>query len=144
MNQLVHFDTTALNRALVGFDRIFDDFEHRFASQISNNYPPYNVVRYDEDNYGIELAVAGFSKDEITVQLDQNQLVVNGEHIGTEQTGIEYLHRSLAARNFTRAFALAEFIEVDGVTIKDGVLKIKLKRVIPEQLKPRMIQIKSE
>ena len=73
MNQLVRFDTNSLNRALLGFDSLFDNFEQRFANQINNTYPPYNVIKYDEDTYEIEVAVTGFDKDEVTVEIDQNQ-----------------------------------------------------------------------
>ena len=76
MNQLVRFDTAALNKALVGFDKIFDDFEHRFSHQIGNNYPPYNILKREDDTYEIHIAVSGFDKDEITVEVDQNQLII--------------------------------------------------------------------
>ena len=73
MNQLVRFDTNSLNRALLGFDSLFNDFESRFANQINQNYPPYNVIKHDEDTYEIEIAVTGFDKDEVVVEIDQNQ-----------------------------------------------------------------------
>ena len=74
MNQLVRFDTSALNRALLGFDDLFNNFEQRFANQISNNYPPYNIVKQDENSYEIQIAVTGFDKEEVTVEIDQNQI----------------------------------------------------------------------
>ena len=79
MNQLVRFDTNALNKALLGFDSLFDNFEHRFANQINNSYPPYNILKHTEDSYELEIAVTGFTAEEITVEIDQNQLVVKGE-----------------------------------------------------------------
>ena len=144
MNQLVRFDTSALNRALVGFDTLFNDFEHRFSNQINNNYPPYNVVKYNDDTYEIQIAVSGFEKDEVTVEIDQNQLIIKGEKADPVDENIEFLHRGLAARDFTRAFTLAEHMEVGEGTIKNGVLKIEIKRVIPEALKPRQLKIKAE
>ena len=144
MNQLVRFDTAALNRALVGFDTMFNDFETRFSNQINNSYPPYNVVKYDNDTYEIQIAVSGFDRDEVSVEIDQNQLIVKGERRRTEDTSIQYLHRSLATRDFTRAWTLAEHMEVGEGKIKNGVLTIALTRVVPESLKPRQLKLKSE
>jgi molecular chaperone IbpA len=144
MNQLVRFDTNALNRALLGFDSLFDNFEQRFANQINNTYPPYNVIKHDEDTYEIEVAVTGFSKDEVTVEIDQNQLVVKGQRKEVEMTETTYLHRGLASRDFTRSWTLAEHMEVKEGKIKNGVLTIELKRVVPEALKPRVLKIKAE
>jgi molecular chaperone IbpA len=144
MNQLVRFDTNALNRALVGFDSLFDNFEHRFANQIQQNYPPYNILKHDEDTYEIEIAVTGFEKDEVAVEVDQNQLIVKGQRKEVELKEPSYLHRSLATRDFTRTWTLAEHMEVGEGKIRNGVLTIELKRVIPESLKPRVIKIKAE
>ena len=142
-NQLVRFDTNALNKALLGFDSMFNDFEHRFANQINQNYPPYNILKHNEDSYEIEIAVTGFDKDEITVEIDQNQLVVKGERTPTED-GAEYLHRGLAARSFTRSWTLAEHMVVGEGRIKNGVLTIELTREVPEALKPRVLKLKAE
>jgi len=143
-HQLVRFDTNALNRALLGFDTLFNDVEQRFANQINNNYPPYNVLKRDEDTYEIQIAVTGFEKDEITVEIDQNQLIVKGEHESEEDTTTQYLHRGLATRNFTRSWTLAEHMEVGDGKIKNGILTIELKRIVPEALKPRVLKITTE
>jgi len=143
-NQLVRFDTNALNRALLGFDTLFNDFEHRFANQINNTYPPYNVIKHDEVTYEIEVAVTGFDKDEVTVEIDQNQLIVKGQRKEVELNEPTYLHRSLASRDFTRSWTLAEHMEVRDGAIKNGVLTIGLKRVVPEALKPRVLKLKAE
>jgi molecular chaperone IbpA len=143
-HQLVRFDTSALNRALLGFDEIFNNFENRFANQINNNYPPYNIVKHDENSYELEIAVTGFTKDEVTVEIDQNQLVVKGVRDKNEDTTAEFLHRGLAFRDFTRSWTLAEHMEVDNGSIKNGVLTISIKRVVPESLKPRVLKIKGE
>ena len=144
MNQLVRFDTNALNKALLGFDDIFSTVERRFANQINNNYPPYNIVKHDENSYELEIAVTGFTKEEITVEIDQNQLIVKGESMTTAHPAESYLHRGLAFRDFTRSWTLAEHMEVDEGSIKNGVLSIAIKRVVPEALKPRVLKIKGE
>ena len=142
--QLVRFDTNALNKALLGFDSLFDNFEHRFANQINNTYPPYNILKHSEDSYEIEVAVTGFAPEEITVEIDQAQLIVKGERKRNENTETQYLHRSLATRDFTRSWTLAEHMEVGEGRIKNGVLTIALTRVVPEALKPRQLKITAE
>lgn len=144
MTQLTRFDTHALNRALLGFDSMFDNFEQRFSNQINNTYPPYNILKHSEDSYEIEIAVTGFMPDEITVEVDQNQLVVKGSRPHVEDSETQYLHRGLATRDFTRSWTLAEHMEVGEGKIKNGVLTIALTRLIPEALKPRVLKIKAE
>jgi molecular chaperone IbpA len=140
MNQLVRFDTNALNRALIGFDRIFNDFENR-AQQSTTNYPPYNVIKHNDDSFEIEVAVAGFDREDITIEVDQGQLRIRGQR--TEQAiEHQYLHRGLAARDFERTFTLAEHIIVGDAELTNGILSVKLTREVPEALKPRMIAIK--
>jgi molecular chaperone IbpA len=142
MTTLRTIDAQALaqmNRALVGFDRIFND---RFFETRTSNYPPYNIVKYNEKEYGIEVAVAGFTKEEVTVSVDQDQLTITGKNMVTESEQKEYLHRGLAARDFEQTFTLAEFMNVVGAEIKDGMLKVRIERIVPEALKPRQIEIK--
>ena len=140
MNQLVRFDTNALNRALIGFDRIFNDFENR-THQSTTNYPPYNVIKHDDNSFEIEVAVAGFDREDVTIEVDQDQLRIKGQRKQTEDTR-EYLHRGLAAREFERQFTLAEHIIVGDAELTNGILRVKLTRVVPEALKPRLIAIK--
>ena len=140
MNQLRTIDTDTLTKALIGFDSMFNNFERRFANNISNNYPPHNVVKIDEDNYELQVAVTGFNKDEVTVELDQNILIVTAGR-ETDEDDKTYIHRGLAQRNFVRNFPLAEHIEVKGAEQKNGILTIKLERIVPEALKPRRIEI---
>jgi molecular chaperone IbpA len=145
MNQLTRFDTNTLNRALLGFDSLFNDFEHRLAGQIKDNYPPYNILKHNEDSYELEIAVTGFASEEVIVEIDQNQLVVKGKRVMSDDTiEPEYLHRGLSTRGFERTWTLAEHMEVGQGTIKNGILKIELKRVVPEALKPRQLKIKAE
>jgi len=144
MNQLVRFDTSALNRALLGFDTVFNDFENRFGNQLKDNYPPYNIVKHNDDSYEIEIAVTGFAKDEVTVEIDQNQLIVKGVRSKDNDVTDEFLHRGLAFRDFTRSWTLAEHMEVGDGTIKNGVLTIELRRVVPDSLKPRVLKLKGD
>lgn len=141
MNQLTRFDTSALNRALIGFDRLFDDMERRYANSTQNNYPPYNVIKHDEDHFEIEVAVAGFAKDEVTIEVDQNLLTIKGKHEDA-QTGPQYVYRGLAARDFERTFTLADYMEVGDAELTNGILRVKLTRIVPEALKPRLVAIK--
>jgi len=137
--QLRTIDAAALanlSRALVGFDHIFN------ARLNNSNYPPHNIVKYSDKDYAIEVAVAGFSKDEITVEVDQDQLVVRGIQKSVDAEGKEYLHRGLASRDFEQAYTLAEYMEVTGAEVNDGMLIIKIQRIVPEALKPRQITIK--
>jgi len=140
MTQLRTIDTAALaqmSKALVGFDRYFTAPHHQ-----NGNYPPHNIVKYNDTHYGIEVAVAGFSKEEITVEVDQDQLTITGvKSVDVNETR-EYLHRGLAARDFEQTFTLAEYMNVIGAEVKDGMLKIQIERIIPEALKPRQIEIK--
>jgi molecular chaperone IbpA len=140
-NQLTRFDTAALGRALVGFDEIFNNFEGRFANQLNQNYPPFNVVQLGENEYEIQIAIAGFKKEEIDIEVNQNRLVVTGEHKDVVEEGRVYHHRGLAARNFVRDWTLERYTEVRGAEIEDGILTIKLERVLPESMKPRKIEI---
>lgn len=141
MNALTRFDTQALNRALVGFDRIFNDMETRFANQANNNYPPYNIEKVGENLYDIVVAVAGFTKSEITVEVDQDQLIIRGEKSVVQEPAPEYLHRGLAFRDFERRFTLAEHMEVVKAEIKNGLLLVQIERKVPEALLPRKIEI---
>lgn len=139
--ELVRFDTNALNRALVGFDQIFNDFDARFANQVANNYPPFNILKRNEDHYEIQVAVAGFSREEIDITVENNELVITGTKV-EENDSAEYLHRGLAARNFERVFRLTQYLEVESAEFKDGLLIIKIERHVPEALKPRKVEIK--
>ena len=141
MNAITRFDTQALNRALIGFDQLFNDVERRFANQVQTNYPPYNVIKHDDNNFEIEVAVAGFDREDITIEVDQDQLVIKGNRQKDDDAS-KYLHRGLAARDFERSWTLAEYMEVGDAELTNGILRVKLTRVVPEALKPRLIAIK--
>lgn len=143
MNQLARFDTNALaqlNRALIGFDRIFNDFENRHINS-TTNYPPYNVLKHDDDHFEIEIAVAGFDKEDITIEVDQDQLRIKGQRAKDDDAS-KYVYRGLAARDFERVFTLADHMEVGDAELTNGILRVKLTRIVPEALKPRLIAIK--
>ena len=134
----------AINRALIGFDTMFDQMERRFSNSVSNNYPPHNILKTGENQYEIQIAVTGFEKSEIAVTVEANVLTVKGEaaeSVRHEQPEIVYLHRGLATRDFVREFPLAEHMEVAGAEIRNGMLIVKLIRNIPESEKPRVIDI---
>jgi molecular chaperone IbpA len=147
MTQLLRIDTNALhqlNRALIGFDRLFDDFENRWANSVQTNYPPHNVLRTSDSTYEIQLAITGFSKEEISVEVNQDHLVVRGERLRDDDADHQYLYRGLATRDFQKIFPLADHVEVKSSSIKNGILTIYLERIIPESLKPRIIPITGE
>jgi molecular chaperone IbpA len=137
------FDFAPYRRSTVGFDRLFDMLENSSLGQgQQENYPPFDLVREGENQFRIELAVAGFKSDEIDITAQQNVLIVSGkkdEHI--EQTGSDYIYRGIANRSFERRFALADHIQVRGADLKNGLLAIELVREIPEAMKPRKIDI---
>ena len=131
------FDFGNFRRSSVGFDRLFDMLENsNFGSE---NYPPFDLIKVDDNRFRIEVAVAGFRKDEIEITSQQNQLLVSG-HRG-DDNGSNYVHRGIANRSFERRFALADHIHVRGADLKDGMLSIELVREIPEAMKPRKVEI---
>jgi molecular chaperone IbpA len=130
-----------IHRQAIGFDNIFEDLNRTFTnSKTEGNYPPHNVVKIDDTHYVIEVAVAGFTEDEIDLELKDNVLTVKGEQEKDEDK-VEYLHKGISARNFVRTFPLAEHIEVRGATVKNGILAVALEQVIPEEDKPKKIAI---
>jgi molecular chaperone IbpA len=139
MNNLNKLD--ALSRALIGFDTMFDQMERRYGNSVNNNYPPHNILRIADNEYAIQIAVTGFEKNEISVTIENNVLIVKGESINTDYPTEQYLHRGLATRDFVKEFPLAEHIEVSGATIKNGMLTVNLIRNIPESAKPKVIDI---
>jgi len=135
------FDFTPYRRSTVGFDRLFDLLENNARVQQSDNYPPFNLERMDDDNYRITIAVAGFKPEEIEITSQPNQLVVAGAKATSDTDGREFLHMGIAARNFERRFQLADYIRVEDANLADGLLVIDLRREIPEAMKPRRIAV---
>lgn len=141
MTQLTRYDVNALNRALVGFDRIFDDMERRFANSVSNNYPPYNIARLEDNLYEIAIAVTGFEKSDVEVTVEGDKLTITGSKEEKVEDGVEFLHRGLALRDFERTFTLADHMKVQSAEIKNGILTVRIEREIPEEMKPRVIDV---
>ena len=135
------FDLTPYRRSTVGFDRLFDAMEKSFRADVQESYPPFDIVRTGEESYRITLAVAGFTRDEIDITAQQNQLVISGEKREKDEDGVDFVHRGIATRAFERRFQLADFVEVKKASYEDGLLSISLERVVPEAMKPRKIEI---
>ena len=121
----------------IGFDRTLQLLE-RADTNSSSNYPPYNIVKIDEENFQIEMAVAGFDKKEVSISKEKEKLIIEGEQ-DTESK--EYVHQGLASRSFKRAFTLADDIIVKGADMKNGILVVSLERIVPEEDKPQEIKI---
>ena len=137
------FDFAPYRRSTVGFDRLFDMLENNSIGQGSQeNYPPFDLIKKGENDYCIQLAVAGFKPDEIDITAQQNVLIVSGRKSEEEsQKEGDFIYRGIANRSFERRFALADHIQVRGADLKDGMLAIELKREIPEAMKPKKINI---
>jgi molecular chaperone IbpA len=137
------FDFTPLYRSTVGFDRLFDMLDQSAQLEPMTNWPPYNIEKMGEDQYVITMAIAGFSPDEVELVQKESQLFVTGQKKGSEE-GRQYLHRGIATRAFKQTFNLADHVKVTGANLENGLLTIELKREVPEALKPRRIEIKSD
>ena len=137
------FDFAPLYRASIGFDQIADMMDRVLTNDVAQpSYPPYNIEKTSDDTYRISLAVAGFSDNDLTVEVKENSLIVAARK-GEAGDAVTYLHRGIATRAFERKFQLADHVHVTGATHKDGMLHIDLKREVPEALKPRRIEIAS-
>jgi len=123
----------------IGFNRELSRLNtaHKTNSQ---SYPPYDLLKLDEDTYRLSLAIAGFTKEDIDISVDNGTLIIKGEIV--EVTDAEVVHKGIAGRKFTRSFALGEYMEVTGADMKDGMLHINVDRVVPEDKKPKVIKIK--
>ena len=135
------FDFAPLYRSSIGFDRIASLFDQAAGLDDGNGFPPYNIERLADHEYRITMAVAGFVRDEIKVELNADVLTVTGNKAGDEDKARQFLHRGIAGRAFARRFQLADHVEVKGADLKDGLLHVDLVRNVPERLKPRTIAI---
>lgn len=134
-----NFDFAPYRRSTVGFDRLFDLLETSARAE-TEGYPPFDIEQESEDRYRITLAVAGFRPDEIEIVAQNNQLTVTGRKAEEPESG-QYLHRGIATRAFERRFQLADFVIVEDANFDNGLLRIALKREVPEAMKPRRIAI---
>lgn len=142
MTKLTSLDLTPFYRQAIGIDSLFDRLMHNIdlASSNANNYPPYNIVKTNEDSYEIQIAVAGFAEGEVEINFHEGQLVITGEK-NTDDSETQYLHRGISARKFIRTFQLSDYVEVREAGMKDGILTVSLQRIVPEEMKPKRIAI---
>lgn len=140
---MTRFDFSPLFRSTIGFDRMAHLLESAIdVEDVGTGYPPYNIEKSGDDKYRITLAVAGFTGDEIDVQVKENALTVSGKKIDA-QNERRYLHRGIAARDFRRVFQLTDYVKVVGANLDNGLLHVDLVREVPEEMKPRKIEIGS-
>jgi molecular chaperone IbpA len=130
----------------IGFDDMFDQFESMLdnGELVQSNYPPYNIRKSGKDKYAIELAVAGFSKDDVEVEFEDNLLTVKTKKVDktVEKDGDEIIHKGISQRSFSRSFTIADDVKVNGAELKDGLLTINCEKIVPEQKKKKLIPIK--
>ena len=131
----------------IGFDDMFDQFESMLGNgglAVQSNYPPYNIRKAGKDKYAIEVAVAGFNKDDVEVEYEDNLLTVKTKDVKRteEKEGDEVIHRGISQRSFARSFTIADDVKVNGAELKDGLLTISCEKIIPEIKKKRLIEIK--
>jgi molecular chaperone IbpA len=134
------FDLSPLYRSTIGFDRFARMLDDMSAFE-APAYPPYNIERVGDDEYRITMAVAGFGQDDLNIELNQNTLTISGKKTDRSEDSGEVLHQGIASRAFERRFQLADFVEVRGADLENGLLHVTLKREIPEAMKPRSIAI---
>ena len=139
------FDIPALTKFGIGFDNMFDELMRVSAQQSSTNYPPYNIVQINEDEYMISVAVAGFGHDNLSVTKDKKFLIIEGKHaaenVEVEDPTAVYLHKGISERSFRREFQLADHVEISNAHLELGILSVHLKREVPEDAKPKTIAI---
>ena len=140
---MANLDFSPLFKSTVGFDRVVDLLQNAARVQHIENWPPYDIEKTGEDRYRITMAVAGFSADELEMTKQANTLLVSGRKAGTED-GKQVLYRGIATRSFQRRFHLADYVEVAGASLTDGLLTIELVREVPESMKPKRIPVQAQ
>ena len=139
------FDLPAIHKFGIGFDNLFDDLMRVNAQQSNNNYPPYDIVQVNDDEYMIAVAVAGFGADNLTVTKEKKTLIIEGKHsretVDNEDASAKYLHKGISERSFRREFQLADYVEISNAHLELGILSVHLKREVPEEAKPKTIAI---
>ena len=141
MTRLTALDLQPFYRNSIGVDRLFNTILGNIEHASANNYPPYNILKKDEDNYTIEIAVAGFTEGEIDVTTHDGTLIIKGEKIDAQKSEIEYLHQGIGTRRFERSFNLSDYVEVVSATVANGILSVDLERNVPDSMKPKTIAI---
>ena len=139
------FDIPALHKFGIGFDNMFDDLMRVSNQQSTSNYPPYDIVQINEDEYMIAVAVAGFGHDNLSVTKDKTFLIIEGKHsretVENDDATAKYLHKGISERSFRREFQLADHVEIGNAHLELGILSIHLKREVPEEARPKTIAI---
>ena len=142
MTKITSFDLTPFYRSTVGIDNLFDRITRNIdMAANAGNYPPYDILRTGAETYEIRLAVAGFTLDLINIEVRDGQLIIEGTGPGVPEGDIDYLHHGISNRSFIRTFQLSDYVEVQEAVMKDGILTIRLERIVPEALKPKKIAI---
>ena len=142
MTKLTALDLTPFYRNSIGIDRLFDRITGQIDHAAGTNYPPYNILKTGEDTFEIQVAVAGFAQGEVSVNINEGQLIITGEKLSTDlPEGHVYEHQGISARRFIRTFTLADYVEVTNAVSQDGILTVCLDRRVPEALQPKTIAI---
>ena len=144
MTKITSFDLTPFYRNTIGVDRLFDRITQQIDHAAGTNYPPYNIVETGENLYEIQVAVAGFTQGEVSINVKDGELIITGEKTESVPEGHIYRHQGISARKFIRTFSLGDYVEVQSATSKDGILTVKLERIVPESAKPKTIAITYE
>jgi molecular chaperone IbpA len=146
MTKITTLDLSPFYRNSIGVDRLFDRLMGQIdAGGTTQNYPPYNIVKTGEETYEIQVAVAGFTQGEVTVNVNEGNLIITGEKLSNDlPEGHIYEHQGISARRFIRTFTLADYVEVQSAIAKDGILTVKLERRVPDAMKPKTIAISYE
>ncbi|NBP17015.1 hypothetical protein EBU95_22000, partial [bacterium] len=141
------FDIPTIHRYSVGLDEMFDTLLRNVNANTNSNYPPYNIIRYDENKYSVEIAVAGFKEDEIDITVHEGYLTVEGQQktkIADVDNPAVYLHHGISKRDFRKTWPLGNHVEVTTAVFADGILTVNLERIVPEEMKPKKIAISSK
>lgn len=142
MTKITTFDLTPFYRNAIGVDRLFDRITQQIDHAAGNNYPPYNIVETGENTFELQLAVAGFKQGEISVTVQDGELTVTGEKKASElPEGHVYKHQGISSRKFVRTWTMGDYVEVTDAICRDGILTVRLERMVPEAVKPKTIAV---
>lgn len=142
MTRITTLDLQPFYRQSIGLDKVFDRFISQIDQSQPSGYPPYNIIKTGDETSLVQVAVAGFTEGEVTVEVRDNTLFISGEKTSTEiEEGWEYTHQGISGRRFIRTFPLADYVEVLSAVIENGILTISLERKVPDTLKPKSIEI---
>jgi molecular chaperone IbpA len=144
MTKITAFDLSPLYRNAIGVDRLFDRIVNQMDHAAATNYPPYNIVETGENTYEVQVAVAGFSQGDLEITVKDGELIITGAKTDTLPEGYVVRHHGISARKFIRTFSLGDYVEVRTAIARDGILTVKLERIVPESAKPKTIAITYE